>query len=249
MTLSDDTCLTLFERGAARHAIDRALLLAASGGAPPLAALDWADVPLGCRDAHLIALRLAWFGPHFDATLACPACGQMLTLSLDLRALGAGQNAGEPGDPAPLFALAPTLGPVTLASLGLSVRRPTSRDLAAVASARSVDEAAQALLLRLSDGATPQGGWTATHAAAADAALDVADPLARISVAAQCEHCLHPFTMPLDIAAVLWDELSAQARSVAQQVHALAGAYGWSERDILAMPPTRRALYLQQVFT
>jgi hypothetical protein len=52
MALPDPHCLALYEQGLTRHPIDRALLLAATADGA-----DWADRPLGERDAQLIALH------------------------------------------------------------------------------------------------------------------------------------------------------------------------------------------------
>ena len=40
-----------------------------------------------------------------------------------------------------------------------------------------------------------------------------------------------------------WLEIDAWARRTLRDVHALASAYAWSERDVLALSPTRRTLY------
>jgi hypothetical protein len=232
MPLNDDQCLTLYEQGAARHAIDRALLLVSTTGDNAGGAADWADQPLGLRDARLLALRRAWFGPHFDAVQACPACQTLMSVSLDLRTIEAPVS---------------THVPEVLQVAGQRFRRPTTRDLAAISASHDLQEARSRLLNRLAIDAPPEGGWTVDQVDAVEAAMDHADPLAHLTIAMQCAHCGHPWQAPLDIAAVLWDELAAQAQAVVQDVHLLASAFGWSERDILAMPPARRQLYLAQV--
>lgn len=242
--LHDEQCLTLYAQGAPRHAIDRALLLVSTtGGADGSADGDadgdaggWADRPLGQRDARLLALRRAWFGPQFKAVLACPACQAMLSVALDLRSLDASVPQRRE-----------TAMPAFVNAAGRRFRRPTSRDLAAIATAADVEEASMRLLDRLALDAPPAGGWTAHHFDAFDTAMDQADPLAHVTIALQCEDCGHGWQAPLDVAAVLWDELAAQAQAVVRDVHLLAGAYGWSEAEILAMPAARRQLYLQQV--
>jgi uncharacterized protein YbaR (Trm112 family) len=244
MPLHDEQCLALYAQGAPRHAIDRALLLVSAAGRADGSAEgdadgdadDWADRPLGLRDARLLALRRAWFGSQFNAVLACPACKAMLSVALDLRSLDA--TAPQQGGAAE---------PAFVHAAGSRFRRPTSRDLAAIASVTDVEDACARLLCRLALDTPPEGGWTAHHIDAFDIAMDQADPLAHVTIALQCEDCGHDWQAPLDIAAVLWDELSAHAQAVVRDVHLLAGAYGWSEADILAMPASRRQLYLQQV--
>jgi hypothetical protein len=45
----------------------------------------------------------------------------------------------------------------------------------------------------------------------------------------------------------LLDSLSHWAERCLDQVHTLARAYGWSEAQILALSPVRRACYLGRV--
>jgi hypothetical protein len=227
MRLSDSRCLALWERGAARHPLDRALLLAAAA-APEVA---WADRPLGARDAALLALRCEWFGATFEAQVGCPACGESLAFTLDLREFA----PRAPRDEAPV-----TVGTARF-------RRPTSRDLAALVDAAGVDAAAQALLERLAlDGVR---AWSAEERSAIEAALDAADPLAHVTLDLACAHCAHRWPAPLDIGSSLWDELAASAEQLLDEVHALAGAYGWSEPEILALPAARRQRYIERVLS
>ncbi|MGH8445497.1 MAG: hypothetical protein ACREVL_09520, partial [Solimonas sp.] len=49
----------------------------------------------------------------------------------------------------------------------------------------------------------------------------------------------------IDIAEALWQELRSRAEKILLEVDALASAYGWSEEQVLALSPVRRAAYLQ----
>ncbi|NHB84438.1 hypothetical protein G7085_06995 [Tessaracoccus sp. HDW20] len=79
------------------------------------------------------------------------------------------------------------------------------------------------------------------------AALAGSDPAALIEVGLSCAECGHGWGEPLDVGGFLWREVDAWARRTLREVHALAGAYGWREADILALTPARRAAYLQLV--
>jgi hypothetical protein len=160
----------------------------------------------------------------------------LLRLSLDLRTLTASDAPVGPGAQEDAVRVS-----------GVRFRRATSRDLAAVATEPDVPAATQALLMRLAVDGLPGGAPNADEVEAIEAALELADPLAHVTLAVRCDHCGHSWRATLDIAASLWDGLAAQALHTVQQVHLLASAYGWSERDILAMPAPRRALYLRQV--
>lgn len=230
MALTDAHSLALLERGASRHPLDRALLLAAQAE-PEIA---WADRPLGARDACLIGLRCRWFGAGFDAVVACSACSELLSLQVDLRALVSDAAA---------------VDAVSVLVDGVRFRAPTTRDLAALArdaNGSDIDGAAELLLQRLALDPVPDG-WGRDELAAVERALDAADPLAHVTLDVACEHCGQREPRAIDIAACLWDDVAAQAERALDDVHLLAGAYGWSESEILAMPPARRALYRSRV--
>jgi hypothetical protein len=51
----------------------------------------------------------------------------------------------------------------------------------------------------------------------------------------------------LDPADYFYRELAASSRRLLLQIHALAGAYGWTEAEILALSPPRRATYVKLI--
>ena len=52
---------------------------------------------------------------------------------------------------------------------------------------------------------------------------------------------------PFDAATVLYADVTAHVDRLLADVHRLASAYGWSEREILMLPPARRERYLALV--
>jgi hypothetical protein len=80
-----------------------------------------------------------------------------------------------------------------------------------------------------------------------EAAFDAADPLADMAFDVHCAACGHAWSAELDVASFVWDEIDARARHLLDEVHLLASAYGWSESDILTLPESRRAAYLERV--
>ena len=231
--LSPERLLELWEAGAQRHPIDRALLLFALAE-PALPPDELADEPLGRRNAALMALRRARFGNPFDTWIDCPACGERMTLTIDAAQLPPAPPASPP--------------PIELD--GLRFRRPTSRDLARLAGIGDADEAAYCLLAACTD--TPQALPQDAAGLEAlldrvDAALEQDDPWADPSLAVDCPACGHAFAAGLDVAAILWDEIDGVARRLLDEVHLLARAYGWHEQEILRLSARRRAAYLQRL--
>ncbi|MCB1910013.1 MAG: hypothetical protein KDH15_21840 [Rhodocyclaceae bacterium] len=223
---SPDRWLAVWEAGARRHPLDRALLLFALAS-PDTPVAELADAPLGERNAALMALRSACFGGRLSGWCGCPACGERMSVAL---------TSGDlPPPPA-------ADGPVVVDGHGFA--RPTSRHLAMLAGIDDPDAAADALLAAcaLHPAALPDDRTALRRAVAV--ALDEADPWADLSLDLVCPACGDQQATALDIAALLWEELDAYAGRLLDDVHQLAWAYGWTEAEILALGEARRAAYL-----
>jgi hypothetical protein len=230
--------LAIWERGLERSPPRRALDLLAWGWmdepAERLAAL-----PVGAREGRLAELRAALFGPLLVLSARCPACDAQVELSLPLAELRAA--------PPPAELRIETDG------FTLVARPPTAADLADAAACASLERAVTLLrervLVAAERGGEPVAATELSAAAlvALDDALEAADPLGDPRVAVTCLSCAQGWTAPLDLAAVLWDELDAWARRTLRDVHSLARAYGWSEAAILALSARRRYVYLSLI--
>ena len=74
-----------------------------------------------------------------------------------------------------------------------------------------------------------------------------ADPNGELMLLAECPSCGHRWDSLLDIASFLWQEIDIHVRRLLAEVHTLATAYSWSERDILSMSALRRQMYLEEL--
>ena len=70
------------------------------------------------------------------------------------------------------------------------------------------------------------------------------DRLAEVLVDVACPECGVSFVADLDPIGFVWAGVESQARRTLRQVDVLARAYGWTEREILALSPARRSAYL-----
>ncbi len=232
MTPSAGDLLATWELGHERHPLDRALLLFALAlpDAPPD---SLADQPLGRRNAALLRLRRALFGPRLQARVDCPGCGQRLEFDLDVARLW------EPDvEPQPLVEVD-----------GQRFRLPTTRDLAHIADSSDVDRAAEDLLRLCREDGEDDAGETPRSALVerVGEAIGSADPCAAIDMDFDCEACGHTWRTPFDVPGFLWEELDARVARLFDEVHLLAARYGWGEADILAMSDARRGAYLERV--
>jgi hypothetical protein len=112
------------------------------------------------------------------------------------------------------------------------VRLPTTEDLIAIEHLTDVEEARAALLARC--GASEEDVER----------MAALDPQADVQIDADCPSCGHRWREPFDIVTFLWTEVAVLARRLLADVHDLASAYHWSERDILALSSARRSAYL-----
>lgn len=224
LPLTSARLLTLWEQGAARHPLDRALLLFAQA-APELPIEHLADRPLG--ECHAALMRLRWrsFGSRMPLWLDCPACNERMEFELEADQL---PPMRQPSD--------------SVEVAGQHFRCPTTRDLARIAGNVDMESAAQQLL---------QGCAEDDDAPMAreqiEAALEDADPWADLSLAFQCPACGRDGEAGFDVAGYLWEEVEVSARQLLNDIHLIALVYGWSETEILALSPARRSAYLAKV--
>lgn len=205
---------------------------------------DLATLPIGRRDARLLALREATFGRRYQAVVSCPSCDERLELGFDSADF---QLAGS---------VLPTEATTTLrvGEYTLDVRPLDSTDLAAAARCPDAPAARRVLALRSVAAARRRDIPVPTDAIPDElllpelaAHLEAADPDADTSLEVTCSACGARWDAAFDVAAYLWTEIEAEALHLLHEVHCLAGRYGWREADILAMSPLRRRAYFELV--
>jgi len=232
--LSENDLIELWERGAARSPVDRALLLLAVAS-PEAPATALADLSVTERDARVLDLRMGLFGEQFSGIAECPHCSESLEFHLQGTTLRTSERA---------------TNVEFLTVGGLRFRLPSSRDLAAFADGVGFDEdestRTRKLVQRCCLNATAATNWDGALCEAAEAALDALTSDAGLQLRFRCDACGTEWETPLDICSWLWTEVDRRARALLDEVHRLARAYGWEEQSILAMTPTRRAAYLER---
>jgi len=233
--------LAAWEEGVTQPALRRALILLGMAR-PERSAAEWNHVSIGERDRTLFRIREELFGSRIEATAECPRCGERLELAFGTNDICAGD--AEP--PAPHESLR-----LERAGYEVVYRLPTTADL----SEMGAGEGRNVLLKRCVEVArfgvqdVDAEGLPDEVVTAIAAGMAEADPQAEVRIAVTCPSCSNEWSPMFDIVGFLWGEIEDWAERLLLDVHALASAYGWSERDIVAMSPRRRRFYLDMVGT
>jgi hypothetical protein len=236
-SLTPEKILAAWEAGRDQHELDRALTLLAAG-TPELSRDALASLPIGERDARLLRLRAATFGIRGTGTAACPACLTRVEF---------------PVDTSTFVAAPPELKDtheIETKHARVRFRLPNSRDLAAVVEARDDAEGLRRILeqcvVELAPAATDVSpGLSPDTLDALSRAMLQADPAAEITLALECPACALRWETGFDVADFFWHELADEARRLLREVDGIARAYGWSEREILALSARRRQTYFE----
>jgi hypothetical protein len=194
---------------------------------------ELARLPIGRRDARLLALREQLFGSRLAAVTDCPACGLRVEAEIPIASLGVEPSEGSPRV-------------VTIGEYRIEVRPPDTRDLLAIAGAPDEESARAMLLGRCIRGVEPEM-LSDEIVSGVVAAIAACDPGADVTIALTCPECGHVWDSALDIGAFLWSDIDAAAQRALRDVDALATVYGWSEEQILTIPASRRQFYLAMV--
>jgi hypothetical protein len=175
-------------------------------------------------------LRIATFGRHLGGLAQCPRCNAQLEFGFD-------SEAPEPNAHAEDFV---TAG-------GLRFRLPNSRDLAlAITDGNDETAIAQRLVRRCCVDANDDTAWTEALYSEAEVVLDTMSERAGLQLHLNCADCGAQWQAPLDVCDWLWREIERHAKSLLDEVHCLASSYGWTEQQVLALSPARRAAYLER---
>jgi len=220
--------LATWEAAAGMPSVARGAVLVERAGLAP--DLDTAlDLPVGRGAALAARVHAEAFGAVVDGLLRCAACGEELEVALPLEAVAA--DAG---------------GETATVGGGLVVRAPTIRDLLLAGAAQDAERTLLERCVSGPDGASIDPGSLSDDARAeVDAAAERLAGVAGLVVRATCPVCGADASAPLDVGALLWERVARAARALLAEVAELAGAYGWTEGEVLALTPLRRHAYLE----
>jgi hypothetical protein len=242
-SLTPAALLETWERAGSATAAGRALLLL-EAAYPERARADLEQLPVSARDALLLELREQLFGAKLRSVTPCPRCRQEVELAFETRDV---RPEIAPNGHGGTFAF-------RAGAVAGTFRLPVSGDWLAVppecADAEAVRDAiAMRCLISLEREDDRVSGVTPPREALAaiGAAIAERDTDAHTELGASCPSCGHQWNALFDIGSFLWREIDAHCKRLLRQVHRLASAYGWAEREILGLSARRRECYLALV--
>jgi hypothetical protein len=202
----------------------------------------WWDQTVGTRIGALLRVLAQTEGnaSGLTVTLRCrqSQCGEPFEVVLSFNALF---------DAAPTREIATAQpDPVVLPDgRSVAVRRPTGRDLRNWSAKRGASrhEAVAAML----DTLVVEGSVGPDDAPVIAEAMATHDPLVSYFVSCACPTCGVESEQRVDLEAVALARLGARQRALLREIHVLASQYGWTEGEILAIAPARRARYLDLI--
>jgi hypothetical protein len=199
--------------------------------------LDAGALPVGDVDVLVSELRAEALGDRLIAEGRCPVCATVVDVEFSLAAFCHHRRPRRPRGVMP----ATEPGWWALARHDGTFRLPSAADVLAV---EDEDDPAAVLAQRCMRVGRLGGRATLRAAERAMAALG---PTLRDDVEGTCPACGTPVPLELDARELCLEELRFLAHGVLEDVHMLAGEYGWSEEAILGLPVRRRVAYAELV--
>jgi hypothetical protein len=191
----------------------------------------WA-LPVRDRLHALVAVCLVTGWRSLTAALACPGCAELVELELPLDRLAKTADDGAAREPVEVGWRGERFRPRL--PTGADLRRwsaapPGDADLlAALGGPHLVDEEVPTELLER-----------------VQTALAEADPLVDVRVDGRCPGCGAALGAAVDVEQKTVELLRCTQDELVASVAFLARAFGWSEREIVELPPSRRERYLE----
>lgn len=216
---------------AARADLVTVLLAACAGGGD---ADHWWAQPLGTRIAALLeVLQRSRVGDSLEFRLRCldSSCNETFEIALPFAAL-------RPPPPLPATCTLPGAREV-------QIRPATGDDLRRWRAAGAAS--GEAALQMMIDSLLLSGEAGVEDQPALAEAIAAQDPLVDVSVSCRCPVCGSENEHTIDLEGHALSRLAKLQHELLREVHLFASHYGWTESEVLAVAPARRARYLELI--
>lgn len=234
--LAGELLLAAWEQGAAENELRRAVTMLAIA-MPARDREQIGALPIAERNLLLLQLHELSFGPSLSTFAVCPSCQAPLEFAVPVTALASRLHNRS----------LETTMTWTAGGRHYRLRSVTTDDLLASLDVGDLGAAQDRILSRCLRVAPPAGDEPPSAAPGVLRRFEQLHSCAELSCAIDCPACGSHETLDLDLARFVWTEVRAAARRLFGEIHRIASAYGWSERAIAQMAPTRRAAYLDML--
>ncbi|GHC27434.1 hypothetical protein GCM10010348_61840 [Streptomyces anthocyanicus] len=196
---------------------------------------DARSLPVGDVDMLVADLRRERLGDRLVAEASCAHCSARIDIDFSLT----GHLRHHRPRPARSAVPADEPGWWRLRHSRTWFRLPTAGDVLAAGAGREGHRALVEACVR--------GDRSAGAVRAAERAMASLGPTLRGDAEGTCPECAASVSLDLDVRELCLEELVFLASGVLDEVHLLASAYHWQERDILDLPSSRRIHYAERV--
>lgn len=244
--LSAQELLEVWDQGQSLSPCGRATLLLAVA-CPEYQREHVDSLTIGERDALLAEVRARTFGRDLASVLTCPACRELVEVSLDVRSIFPDRQA------APIEGTSREPLVIEAGDFVVQAALPVVRDIEAIVTTATPEDGLRLLLQRCILCAEHRGKSCEVDDLAEDVRVVIdrrmseADPQGDVHLAMRCPGCDHRWSLLFDMLGYFWSEIQMGARRLLQDVHVLASVYGWRESEILSLTTARRRAYLELV--
>jgi len=204
-----------------------------------------ATLSIGERDARLFLLREWMFGTRMFHTATCPACSEKMeweTATTDLRVQSFDDN------------FSPKIFKLSSKEFTIQYRLVNSLDIIQLLKSKIPAGNSKEILLQNCVEDVKKSGKNyrksklpAEIINAVEEEMAKTDPQADVQLNLSCSACNHQWQVGFDIMSFFWTEINNWAQRLMHEIFLLARFFNWAEKDILAMSPRRRHLYLKMI--
>jgi hypothetical protein len=198
--------------------------------------LAWESMTITDLDAAMLELRRIVFGETLRTTVRCH-CGEQIDVEFEVTEYLARHRPKSPRN----VRAAASPGWLSLDGLDATFRLPSCADQIAMAWER---DPVAALARRCIDPAVGRA-----ERRRIEVAMEALAPNLFGTLEGTCPQCRSVMHMAFDPQQYVLQELRHRAAFVLEEVHIIAGRYGWPEAEILSLPARRRARYAELVST
>jgi hypothetical protein len=186
---------------------------------------------LGQRNRRMLQLHAGLFDRAIEARVACTKCETQNEFAVPREEILAAPMAD-----------ADAIVEMPVSGGNVRFRQPRLADIA-IASTAGDPKAALIRLCSLSEA----GELALCEADALAVHYEALDPLANISIDTPCAQCGSAISATVELADFVASDIIRLVDGLFRDIDSIASAYGWSEADILALPPDRRARYISMI--